>query len=52
MRDAGRLLAQSLTGRGPGPQPKDGRRGEESESETYSDTSVPALRWHHRDGDT
>lgn len=52
VRDAGRLLAQSLARRGPGPQPKDGRRGEESESETYSDTSLPALRWHHRDADT
>lgn len=28
VRDAGRLLALSLTCRGPGPQPKDGRREE------------------------
>lgn len=46
VRDAGRLLAPSLTRRRPGPQPKDGRRGEEREPETYSDTSLPALRWH------
>lgn len=42
---AGRPLAPSLPRRRPGPQPKDGRR--RREPETYSDASLPALRWHH-----